>query len=252
VNVGSLFAGIGGFDLGFARAGMHTVWVVERDPFCQFVLAKRFPNAERHRDVQQVSSSNLASVDVLCGGFPCQDVSNANPRARGVIDGTRSGLWGHFARLIRELRPSYVVIENSPILSSKGLDVVLCDLAEVGYDAEWNIVSAASVGAPHIRERLWIVAYPHRVGQPGPWGEHGLFHAPKWEAWKSKALCCDWWAKQPEPSRVADGFPYRMDKDWRWRVATTGNTVVPAITEYIGSCIMSDHATQYVSKRPAP
>jgi DNA (cytosine-5)-methyltransferase 1 len=173
VNVGSLFAGIGGFDLGFERAGMRVAWQVELDPYCRAVLARHFPQAERFEDVREVGTSNLAPVDLLCGGFPCQDLSAAG-RGAG-IDGARSGLWAEFARIVRELRPRYVVVENVPaLLTGKGkrwergpIGRVLGDLAEARYDAEWACLSAREFGAPHLRKRVWIVAYPARDAQAG-------------------------------------------------------------------------------------
>jgi DNA (cytosine-5)-methyltransferase 1 len=168
-TVGSLFAGIGGFDLGFERAGFETAWQVEIDPWCRKVLAKNSPNAERFDDVRTVGAHNLSSVDVLVGGFPCQDISNAGLRAG--IEGERSGLWGEFARIIGELRPRYVLVENVAALLGRGMGRVLGDLAEIGYDAEWEIVSAADVGAPHLRERVWILAYPMRSSGSAEYGE---------------------------------------------------------------------------------
>jgi DNA (cytosine-5)-methyltransferase 1 len=112
--------------------------------------------------VREVGAHNLEPVDVICGGFPCQDISHAGKRAG--IGGERSGLWGEYARIIRELRPDYVIVENVGALLVRGIDVVLRDLAEIGYDAEWDIISAAAVGAPHLRERVWIVAYPSEPG----------------------------------------------------------------------------------------
>jgi site-specific DNA-cytosine methylase len=161
--MGSLFAGIGGFDLGFERAGFKTVWQVEIDPYAQKVLAKNFPEAERFGDIRECGSHNLKPVDVICGGFPCQDISNAGLRAG--IEGERSGLWKEYARIIGELRPRYIVVENVAALLGRGMGVVLGDLAEIGYDAEWEVVSAADVGAPHLRERIWIVAYPRSEGR---------------------------------------------------------------------------------------
>lgn len=168
MNVGSLFAGIGGFDLGFERCGMRTLWQVEQDPYCRAVLARHFPRAERFEDVREVGAANLQAVDLICGGFPCQDLSLAG-RGAG-IDGARSGLWGEYARIVRELRPRYVVVENvPPLLTGKGkrwerapIGRVLGDLAEMGYDAEWSVLSAREFGAPHLRKRVWIVAYPAR------------------------------------------------------------------------------------------
>jgi DNA (cytosine-5)-methyltransferase 1 len=179
VNVGSLFAGIGGFDLGFERAGMRVCWQVEQDPYCRAVLARHFPDAVRFEDVREVGARTLAPVDLLCGGFPCQDLS---PAGRGAgIDGARSGLWAEFARIVRELRPRYVVVENVPaLLTGKGkrwdrapVGRVLGDLAEAGYDAEWACLSAREFGAPHLRKRIWIVAYPARDAEAGAAAEPG-------------------------------------------------------------------------------
>jgi DNA (cytosine-5)-methyltransferase 1 len=171
VNVGSLFAGIGGFELGLERAGMRIEWQVEVDPYCRAVLERRFPDARRFADVREVGAENLPPVDLLCGGFPCQDLS---PAGKGAgIDGTRSGLWSEFARLIRELRPGYVLVENVPaLLTGRGkrwdrapIGRVLGDLAEARYDAEWACLSAREFGAPHLRKRVWIVGY--RAGAEG-------------------------------------------------------------------------------------
>ena len=164
MRFGSLFAGIGGFDLGLERAGMECAWQVEIDPWARRVLARHWPSVARYEDVKEVGHHNLEPVDVICGGFPCQDISHAGKRAG--IGGERSGLWGEYARIIRELRPRYVIVENVGALLVRGIDVVLRDLAESGYDAEWDIISAAAVGAPHLRERVWIVAYPKLSGVP--------------------------------------------------------------------------------------
>jgi DNA (cytosine-5)-methyltransferase 1 len=159
VRVGGLFEGIGGFGLGFEQAGMEVAWQVELDPYCRAVLAQHFPDAERFEDVRDVGAHNLAPVDVLCGGFPCQDLSVAGKGAG--IDGARSGLWSEFARIIGELRPRYIVVENVPALTrNEWLGRVLGDLAACGYDAEWDCIPAAALGAPHRRDRVWLVAYP--------------------------------------------------------------------------------------------
>jgi DNA (cytosine-5)-methyltransferase 1 len=165
LNVGSLFAGIGGFDLGLETAGFEICWQVEIDRHCRAVLERRFPRARRFEDVRTVGADTLDPVDVICGGFPCQDLSNAGKGAG--IDGARSGLWSEFARIVRELRPRYVLVENVPaLLTGKGkrwdrapIGRVLGDLAEIGYDAEWSVLSAREFGAPHLRKRVWIVAY---------------------------------------------------------------------------------------------
>jgi DNA (cytosine-5)-methyltransferase 1 len=172
VNVGSLFAGIGGFELGLERAGFEIEWQVELDPYCRAVLERHFPKALRFEDVRDVGEAELAPVDVICGGFPCQDLSSAGKGAG--IDGARSGLWSEFARIVRELRPRYVLVENVPaLLTGKGkrwdrapIGRVLGDPAEVGYDAEWARMSAREFGAPHLRQRVWIVAYPREDADP--------------------------------------------------------------------------------------
>ena len=179
MNVGSLFAGIGGFDLGLERAGMRVDWQVELDPYCRAVLARHFPEAERFEDVREVGAESLAPVDLICGGFPCQDLSAAG-RGAG-IDGARSGLWAEFARIVCELRPRYVLVENVPaLLTGKGkrwdrapVGRVLGDLAEAGYDAEWACLSAREFGAPHLRKRVWLLAYPARDAEAGPAAESG-------------------------------------------------------------------------------
>lgn len=157
VTFGSLFAGIGGFDLGFERAGMVCKWQVEIDDYATRVLAKHWPDVHRERDIRQCGSYNLQRVDVICGGFPCQDISYAG-RGAGLA-GERSGLFFEAVRLVRQLRPRAVVLENVAALYTRGLDVVLGTLAGIGYGCEWHCIPAAAVGAPHLRKRVFIVAY---------------------------------------------------------------------------------------------
>lgn len=158
MRIGSLFSGIGGLELGLEWAGVgHTVWQVEREPFCQRVLAKHWPDAQRFDDVTKVGAHNLPPVEVICGGFPCQDISYAGKGAG--LAGERSGLWFEFARIVRELRPRFVVVENVSALLSRGLDAVLGTLASLGYDAEWSCVRASDVGARHRRERVFVIAW---------------------------------------------------------------------------------------------
>jgi DNA (cytosine-5)-methyltransferase 1 len=141
ITFGSLFAGIGGFDLGFERAGMSCKWQVEIDDYANRVLAKHWPDVARHRDIRSVGGHNLSPVDIICGGFPCQDISYAG-RGAG-LDGERSGLFFEAVRLVCELRPRVVVLENVAALLTRGLDRVLGTLAEIGYDAEWHCIPAA-------------------------------------------------------------------------------------------------------------
>ena len=155
---GSLFSGIGGIDLGFEMAGIETVWNCEIDEWCRDLLKKRFPGATQYDNVENIGKHNLEPVDIISGGFPCQDISVAG-KGEG-LDGKRSGLWFEMHRIISELRPRFALIENVQLLTKRGGTRVLSDLAEIGYDAEWQIISAASVGARHLRKRLWIIAYP--------------------------------------------------------------------------------------------
>jgi DNA (cytosine-5)-methyltransferase 1 len=160
--IGSLFSGVGGLELGLEMAGLGPVaWQVERDPFCRAVLAMHWPDVRRYDDVRKVGRRNLAPVDVLCGGFPCQDVSSAG-KGEG-LDGARSGLWKEQYRIACELLPRVVVVENVRALVARGLDRVVRDLEEAGYVVFARIIAASDVGAPHLRERLFVVA--HAAGE---------------------------------------------------------------------------------------
>ncbi len=160
ITFGSLFAGIGGIDLGFERCGMECKWQVEINDYAQKVLAKHWPKAHRERDIRKCSARNLERVDIIAGGFPCQDISYAGLGAG--LDGERSGLFFEAVRLVRELQPRAVVLENVAALLTRGLDRVLGTLAEVGYDAQWHCIPAAYVGAPHIRDRVFIIGFQSR------------------------------------------------------------------------------------------
>jgi DNA (cytosine-5)-methyltransferase 1 len=153
LTVGSLFAGIGGIELGLERTGgFRTVWQVERDEFARRVLAKHWSDVRRHDDVRTFPAGDPDQwrCDLICGGFPCQDISLAGSGAG--LAGTRSGLWFEYARIIRELRPRFVLVENVAALLTRGLGRVLGDLAEIGYDAEWSMLPACALGAPHTRQ----------------------------------------------------------------------------------------------------
>jgi len=172
MRVLDLFAGIGGFTLGLERAGFETVAFCEIEPYAQKVLRKNWPEVPIYDDVRTITAERLASdgigVDVITGGFPCQDISVAGNQA-GIQDGTRSGLWSECARLLGELRPRYAIFENvTNLLNGERGDWfkrVLWDISEVGYDAEWHCIPASALGAHHHRDRIWIIAYPS--------GQHG-------------------------------------------------------------------------------
>ncbi len=159
LKVLDLFSGIGGFSLGLERTGgFETVAFCEIDPYCRKVLKKHWPEVPIYEDVRTLNYEG--SVDVISGGFPCQDISNAG-RGEG-LEGEKSKLWFEFKRIIDEMGPSWAIIENVPSLRSKGLSTVLQNLSEIGYDAEWHCIPASYLGAPHRRDRIWIISYPNR------------------------------------------------------------------------------------------
>lgn len=169
----SLFSGIGGIDVAMAAAGVDILAQVEIDDYCRKVLSKHapiyWPNARQFTDIRTVDGADIGDVDILFGGFPCQDISAASPNGRG-LEGERSGLWREFKRLIGEIRPRAVLLENVPNITIRGGLQVIADLTSLGYDARWGVVSAFDAGATHKRERWWCVAYPSGYGrrQPNP------------------------------------------------------------------------------------
>lgn len=238
LTFGSLFSGIGGLDLGLERAGMVCRWQVEWDDYCCRVLAKHWPDVPKYGDIREVTGHELERVDLICGGFPCQDISQAGKRVG--ITGDRSGLWVEYVRLIRVVRPRYVLVENVAALLGRGLSVVLGDLAESGYDAEWQCLPAASFGAPHIRDRVYIVAHANGNRREAPESLHARSQR---RGLVTESVLRDplpppgndWTANQPGILRVADGLPYRLDEV---RQRALGNAVVPQVAEWIGRRIV--------------
>lgn len=231
LRVLDLFSGIGGFSLGLERAGMRTVRFCEIDPYCRKVLAKHWPDVPCHDDVITMQFEK-GEADVICAGFPCQDISVARPGAG--LAGARSGLFRELVRAVRLVRPKYIIVENVAGLLARGLGAVLGELAPLGYDAQYDCIPAAAVGAPHRRDRVWIVAQvPHA---PGPrW--HGARTERSAEEVTPRPLCklarSDWWQSEPGIFRVAYGVPNRLD-----RLKSLGNSLVPQIAELIGRSIM--------------
>lgn len=237
--MGSLFSGIGGLDLGLERAGMRVVWQSEIDPYACAVLKKHWPAVPNLGDVRRVKWKASHRVDVICGGFPCQDISVAGKGAG--INGSQSGLWWEFYRAICALRPSYAIVENVPALLSRGLDVVLGDLANGGYDAEWGCISASAVGAIQERERIFIVAYPAGIGverrrssrKPQP--QNTIAQAlPRRHG---TGVRTEHWRVEPGVVRMVYGVPNRLD-----RIKALGNSVVPQVAEVIGRAVMQREA----------
>ena len=244
-------------------------------PCCPRILHARRPSqtVTCYSDVRTLTAERLRAdgigPDVICGGFPCQDISVAGQGAG--IEGPQSGLWSEYARLIGELRPRYVIVENVAALLGRGLDKVLGDLAEIGYDAEWHCIPASYVGARHIRDRLWIVAYPISAGtrvaqyrgrgqeradagtlepamvSPGDWpgGAEGTAPSDREipdadrKPLVGAAIARQEfrpWDIEPEMGRVVDGVPHRLVED---ELTALGNSVVPQIPEIIGRAIMN-------------
>lgn len=169
IKIGSLFAGIGGFELGIERGipNTETIWQVEKEPYCRSILAKHWPDAKIYDDVRNITKENVEPVDILIGGFPCQSISVAG-KQEGLANENKSGLWWEFHRIISELRPRIVVMENVPNIVRVGGRDVVGSLTEIGYDCEWTVISASQFGAPHLRKRWFCVAYPNddRIQQP--------------------------------------------------------------------------------------
>lgn len=229
MRVGSLFSGIGGFELGFQRSGQpyEIAWQVEIDEWSRRLLAAHFPDAERHADVREVGAHNLAPIDVLVGGFPCQDISTAG--AGAGLAGARSGLWFEMLRIVREMRPRYVVAENVRALVARGLPVVVDGLVDAGYRVDWCILSAADVGAPHKRERVWIVASRRDVPQR---------FAPQLTLADAQRFRSEVWPRgdDPEPweRRIARAHTKDVKISHRpQRLKGLGNAIVPQIAELI-------------------
>lgn len=255
MTFGSLFAGIGGMDLGLERAGLTCRWQVEVDEYATRILERHWPGVRRWRDIktflpdtkgerfgawgpgrvaarrQRRRDSSWASgwrVDLIAGGFPCQDISYAG--AGAGLSGKRSGLWFELARVVRTLEPRYVLVENVAALLTRGLDAVLGTLASLGYDAEWFCLPAAAVGAPHIRDRVFIVAYanPDSVGQrlrvPGCGPDAGASRGVQEEAWKRERIRAD---ARPVRRGLSDAPGERLEvgfclgTDARQELATT-------------------------------
>lgn len=241
LKVLDLFSGIGGFSLGLERTGgFETVAFCEIEAFPRKVLAKHWPNVPCHTDVRELTGGMCGHIDCITAGFPCQDISLSG-RGEGIF-GKRSGLWSEVARLVGELRPSFVILENSPALLIRGFDVILTDLASIGYDAQWHCIPAAYAGAAHLRDRIWIVAYPMQdrcLTAPIRNLDWQILYQAKWPEIADASGRHAAWAPEPDVARVANGFPHIVD-----RRSALGNAVVPQIPELIGHAILEAIARQ--------
>ena len=224
------FSGIGGFSYAAERivGGFETVQFVEWDPFCQRILNQHWPAVPIHGNIQTFEPFPFCA-DVICGGFPCQDISLAGQQA-GIKQGTRSGLFYELIRIIRFVQPKYVVLENVAAILSNGLDVVLGELAKAGYDCEWSCIRASDLGACHRRDRWWLVAYPNSSGPQGLGGKGelqktGTKKPPRWSLGDAM-LNPEWrsYISKPLLFRGDDGLSNRVD-----RIKALGNSVVPQV-----------------------
>ena len=229
LTVGSLFSGIGGLDLGLERAGMKVIWQSELDPYASRVLAKHWPDVPNLGDITKVDWSAVERPDLICGGFPCQPWSVAGRRL-GKED--ERWLWPEFAGCVRHVRPDYVLVENVPGLLVGGLGDVLGGLAEMGFDADWACLPAAAVGAPHLRWRVFVLAYSSGKGLQGLYQAGRRIHLQSAPPDSRRQ-----WSTEPDMARVANGLPHRVDGRIP-RTKALGNAVVPQVAEYIGRLIV--------------
>ena len=232
LTAGSLFSGIGGIELGFERAGIKTMWQCENNSYARKVLARNFKGVKCYDDITRMDTKEVLRPDILCGGFPCQPHSLIGKR-EGSAD--ERDLWPEFSRIIKGIQPRWVVAENvASILRTEDgrfFGRILRDLADLGFTTEWHVVSACSVGAPHMRDRLFIISHANSH-------EHQGYTPPLWRT--SAATIYPGrtkkWAVEPAVHRVAYGVPRIMD-----RIRCLGNAVVPQVAEQIGRFIVAAH-----------
>lgn len=245
IRIGSLFAGIGGFELGIEQAipNAHTIWQVEQNTFCQSILRKHWPNATIYDDVRTVGAHNLQPVDIIIGGYPCQSTSLAG-NMRGLQDENKSGLWWHMHRIIGDLRPRIVIIENVANAIAVGGPEVVGSLANIGYNCEWSIISAKQFGAPHLRKRWFCVAYTNGIGLEE--NGIGIGLQPQYATIIGTGATQTYWQRTaaPKPTICAmdDGISRGLDRATRRlhkeQLKALGNAIVPQCSEYIGQLVL--------------
>ena len=238
MRIGGLCSGIGGLELGLERAGVgETVWQVERDGYCRSVLAHHWPGATRSEDITTTDWSTVEHVDIVCGGIPCQPFSYGGNR--GGTDDER-WIWPAAVECLRVVRPDYFILENVAALltdDSDAFGMVLADLSALGFDAEWSVVSACSVGAPHTRDRVFVLAYRTGAdvsGQVSP--DRRQAEGSREPRGSRRSTRGDGWLPEPPMDRVAHGVPSRLVRD---PLHALGNAVVPAVAEAVGRQLMA-------------
>jgi DNA (cytosine-5)-methyltransferase 1 len=225
MRVLSLFSGGGLGDYGLELAGMEIVGQVEIDDYCQKILKLRWPNVPKWGAIENVKTEYLPKCDLICGGFPCQDISAGGSR-KGLC-GSHSGLWKEFSRIISEIRPRFVLLENSSHLVRRGLMQIVSELTSFGYDSEWEIISSQGFGSNHKRVRLYLVAYA-----PSKRLERRIFTQAAWEV-REKTAGCFKWGNESKILRKDDGNPTRVDES-----KLIGNGIFVPAFKWIGERIM--------------
>ena len=248
MRVLDLFSGVGGFSLGLHWAGMHTAAFCESDPFARRVLARHWPGVPCYPDIRCLTAADLRADGVprpglVCGGFPCQDVSTAGSGAG--LDGARTGLWREMERLVAEVRPGWVLAENVPALRVRGADRVLAGLEALGYAVWPLVVGAAHAGAPHRRGRVFVVGCLGNGGRPlladaGGAGLEVRLAGPAGAAPDLPVERRGGWPAGPRVRRVADGLPGGVDR--AARVRALGNAVAPGVAAMLGRAILRAEA----------
>ena len=223
---GSLFSGIGAFDLGAELNGIETIWNCEIEQYPRNLLQKRFKNTIQYNDIKEMQ--NPKYVDIISGGFPCQNISIAG-RQEGV-DGVKSGLWREMWRICREVKPRYVIIENSNAILNRGFEHILEAFAEIGYNAEWQCLQGYQFGTPQRRRRMYAVFYT-------PSKRDRLEKGQIFTGW-NKPIYTDWRNTKDRVYGVVDDVSHRVD-----RHRTLGNAVMPVISDYIFKCIIAREQT---------
>jgi Site-specific DNA methylase len=236
MTLGSLFSGRGGFEIGAKAVGIETLWTCEMDEFLHHKLKRIIPDAKHYRYVEFVNDP--AAVDIISAGFPCQDISISNNKRKG-IRGTRSGLWSEVFRITEAIKPSYLVLENSPQLLRQGFEYVLRDLSSIRYDAEWDCWRAADFGYPHNRLRLYVIAYPARER----WGKkQGVLQPPGAfrlsRTWAPTPAYLRWSACRANGYRDIKSIQ-RGDvvPNFMREIKAFGNAVMPVVAEHLFRCI---------------
>lgn len=238
VKIGSCFAGIGGFELGLERAipNSKTVWQVEQNAYCQSVLRNHWPNATMYNDVRTVGAHNLEKIDLLCGGFPCQDISIAG-KQKGIYDGQKSNLWWQLHRIISEIRPRIICLENVANILRLGGAAVVGSLAQIGYDCEWTVIrSGSDFGLPHIRKRWFCIAYPTGFRQQGQGKHRHSQYSKKNTNWKTSGFISAIQRNAlPYVCNTHNGLPRSLA---RQMMKALGNAIVPQASEWVGRQIV--------------